>query len=400
MKLTEIKCKSAKPAGKPYKLADGGGMYLHVMPTEGKKWRLKYRFMGKEKLLTMGAYPLVGLKEARERRDEAKKLLDQGIDPSENRKLEKAGREQDYENNFENLAREWHSAKIHTWKDKHAANILKRFEANVFPHIGHRPIKLITPMELLEAIRKVEEKGNLDLAHRIMQTCSQVFKYGVATGKCERDVTADLQGALKPVKSKSLPHLKEKELPSFLKKLEKYDTEYGGKLLTKLAFKLLILTFLRSGEIRQGKWEEINWDKKQWEIPAERMKVKEKHIVPLSKQSIVILKELKKMTGDSYGGFIFPSQNNPRKPLSENTFNRTIEVLGYKGKVVGHGFRSTASTILNEHGFNKDVIERQLAHAERDQVRAAYNYAQHLPERAKMMQWYADFIDGMGKHKQ
>ncbi|MFO0388543.1 MAG: tyrosine-type recombinase/integrase [Alphaproteobacteria bacterium] len=397
MKLTEAKCKATKAIKKPLKLADGGGMYLHVLPTGGKKWRLKYRFMGKEKLLTLGAYPLVGLKEARERRDEAKKLLDAGQDPSENRKLGKVEQKQDYENSFENLAREWHEQKIHTWKSKHAENILKRLEANIFPHIGHRPIKLISPPELLGAVRKVEERGNLDLAHRIMQTCSQVFKYAVATGRGERDITTDLQGSLKPAKSKNLPHLIEKELPAFLKKLEKYDTEYGGKPLTKHAFKLLILTFLRSGEIRKGKWEEIDWDKKQWKIPAERMKVKEPHIVPLSKQSLKILKEVKKMTGDCYGGFIFPSQNNPRNPLSENTFLRAIEVLGYKGKTVGHGFRSTASTILNEQGFNKDVVERQLAHAERDQVRAAYNYAQYLPERAKMMQWWGDYLDRVSR---
>lgn len=396
MKLTEMRCKNAKALKAPLKLADGGGMYLHILPTGGKKWRLKYRFGGKEKLLTLGAYPITGLREARERRDEAKKLLDSGIDPSENRKLQKIEQQQEYENSFANLAREWHQQKIHTWKPKHGANILKRLEANIFPTIGQRPIKLITPTELLSAVRKVEERGNLDLAHRIMQTCSQVFKYAVATGRSERDITTDLQGALKPAKSKGLPYLSEKELPAFLKKLELYDVEYGGKLLTKLAFKLLILTFLRSGEIRGGKWEEVDFAKKQWRIPAERMKVKEPHIVPLCTQSISILKEVYKITGSSYAGYIFPSQNNPKNPLSENTFLRAIEVMGYKGKVVGHGFRKTASTILNEQSFNKDAIERQLAHAERDQIRATYNYAEYLPERTKMMQWWGDYLDRMG----
>lgn len=397
MKLTDTKCKTAKAIDKPLKLADGGGMYLHILPTGGKKWRLKYRFLAKEKLLTLGAYPLVGLKEARDRRDEAKRLLDAGQDPSETRKLEKVEKQQDYENNFENLAREWHQQKIHTWKPKHAANILKRLEANIFPHIGHRPIKLITAPELLSALKKVEARGNLDLAHRIMQTCSQVFKYAVATGRGERDMTTDLQGALKPAKSKNLPHLKEKELPAFLKKLDVYDKEYGGKLITKLAFKLLILTFLRSGEIRNGKWEEIDWDKKQWKIPAERMKVKEPHIVPLSKQSIAILQEMQRISHNNYAGLIFPSQNNPRKPLSENTFLRAIDVMGYKGKTVGHGFRSTASTVLNEKGFNKDWIELQLSHCERNQVRGAYNYAEHLDNRHEMMQWWADYLDEVAK---
>ncbi len=393
MKLTDAKCKGTKATGKPLKLADGGGMYLHIMPTGSKKWRLKYRFLGVEKLLTLGAYPLIGLKEARDRRDDAKKLLDEGLDPSENRKLEKVEQKQDYENSFENLAREWHKQKIHTWKPKHAANILKRLEANIFPHIGNRPIKLISPPEILAAVKKIEERENYDLAHRIMQTCSQVFRYAVATGRASRDVTSDLKGALKPSKSVSMAHLSEKELPAFLQKLDKYDIEYGGKPITKLAFKLLILTFLRSGEIRNGKWEEIDFEQCQWKIPAERMKVKEPHIVPLCKQSLSILKEIQQISGNSYGGLMFPSQNNPRKSLSENTFLRAIEVMGYKGKTVGHGFRSTASTVLNEKGFNKDWIELQLAHCERNQVRGAYNYAEHLDKRHEMMQWWGDYLD-------
>jgi len=214
-------------------------------------------------------------------------------------------------------------------------------------YIGKRPIKLISPTEILEAVREVEKKGNYDLAHRIMQTCSQIFRYAVATGKATRDITTDLTGALKPAKSKHLPHLKESELPAFLKKLNRYDKDFGGKPITKLAFQLLVLTFLRSGEIRGGKWKEIDFEKAQWKIPADRMKVKEPHIVPLSKQSIKILEQIKKLSGDSYGGLIFPSQNNPQKTLSENTFLRAIEVMGYKGKTVGHGFRSTASTILD-----------------------------------------------------
>jgi integrase len=255
---------------------------------------------------------------------------------------------------------------------------------------------MIQPVELLNVIRKIEDQGHHDLAHRMMQACSQIFRYAVATGRAERDITVDLKGALKPNKTQGLAYLSEKELPAFLKKLDVYDTEYGGKPLTKLAFKLLILVFLRSGEIRGGKWEEIDWQKKQWRIPEERMKMNEPHIVPLSKQSITLLKQIRELTGNSYGGLIFPGQNNPRKPMSENTFLRAIDVMGYKGKTTGHGFRSTASTILNENSFDKDVIERQLAHAERDQVRAAYNYAEYLPQRAKMMQWWADYLTKAG----
>ncbi len=399
MKLTDTACKKTKPASKSQKLFDGGGLYLLIKPTGGRYWKLKYRFHGKEKLLALGVYPRVSLVEARERREEAKKLLDNGQDPSFIKQQAKLVQQAEYENTFENIAREWHQQKLHTWKTKHGGNILKRLEVYVFPYIGSHPVKVVTAPELLAALRKVENKEAYDLTHRIMQTCGQIFRYAVATGRAERDITADLRGALKPVKSKNHPSLKEKELPDFLRKLDQYEAEYRGKPITRLAFQLLILTFLRSGEIRKGKWEEIDWEKKQWKIPAERMKVKEPHIVPLSKQSLKILKETQKITGDSYAGYIFPSQNNPRHPLSENTFLRAIEVMGYKGKTVGHGFRSTASTILNENGFNADVIERQLAHCERDQVRAAYNYAQYLPERAKMMQWWADYLDTARKGK-
>jgi integrase len=231
-----------------------------------------------------------------------------------------------------------------------------------------------------------------------LQHCSQVFRYAIATGRAEHDITANLKGALQPAISNGLAHLPESVLPEFLSNLEQYDTEFGGNILTKLAFKLLILTFVRSGEIRGAKWGEIDWDKAQWRIPAERMKMRDLHIVPLAKQSIAILKELKNITGHSYSGYVFPSQKNPRNMMSENTFLRAIMVMGYKGKTTGHGFRSTASTILNENGFKPDVIERQLAHCERDQVRNAYNHAEYLPERAEMMQWYANYLESVQKN--
>lgn len=393
MKLTNIQCKSAKynPKGQGNKLADGGGLFLHLKAT-GKYWRMNYRFVDKQKTLYLGIYPRVTLSEAREKRDEAKRLIDAGKDPATQKKLAKLELQMSHDNSFESIGREWHSQKVHTWKPDHAANILKRLEATLFKKIGNRPIKEVTTPELLSALRILEKEGKRDLAHRQLQHCSQIFRYAIATGRADVDITAHLKGALQPVKSKGLAYLPETELPAFLRKLERYDTKYRGGIITKLAFKLLILTFVRSGEIRGAKWDEINWEKAQWKIPAERMKMKDPHIVPLAKQSIDILKELRRITGHSITGFIFPSQNDPRKTMSENTFLRAIEVLGYKGQTTGHGFRSTASTILNENGFRRDVIERQLAHAERDTVRAAYNHAEYLPERAEMMQWWADYV--------
>ena len=393
MKLTAASVKNAKPAIKLYRMFDGGGLYLEINPKGGKYWRFKYRFNNKERRMGFGVFPTVSLADAREKRLEAKKLIDQGTDPAEKRKLAKLERQLEYENNFQNIAREWHEQKKHTWKPKHAGVIMTRLEAHLFPHIGNRPVKEIIPPEVLEAIRKIEGRGNYDLAHRMMQACSQIFRYAVATGRAERDITADLKGALKPTKTKNLASLSERELPGFLKKLERYEEDYRGNRLTKLAFKLLILTFVRSNELRGAKWDEIDWEKQQWRIPAERMKVKELHIVPLCSQSIDLLRQVEEISGHNYSNYVFPSQYNPRSTMSENTFLRAIKNMGYKDKTTGHGFRSTASTILNENGFRPDVIERQLAHAERDQVRAAYNHAEYLKERTEMMQWWGDYLE-------
>jgi integrase len=397
MKLNDTQLRNLKPADKVKRLSDGGGLYIEVMPTGSTYWRMAYRFQGKQKRLAFGVYPIVSLKIARERRDEAKRLLDQGIDPSAAKKQQKLETTIHHRNTFEAIAREWHEQKKHTWKSEHAATILKRLETNVFSKIGQRPIKDISAPELLAAIRVLQDEGKRDLAHRQLQHCGQIFRYAIATGRAEQNIATHLKGALQPVRSKNYAHLSEKQLPAFLRELERYEEEYKGSRLVKLAFKLLILTFVRSGEIRGALWSEVDWQKKQWRIPAERMKVKEPHIVPLSKQSVAILKELHDITGDSYTGAIFPSQQSPRKMMSENTFLRAIEVLGYKGVTTAHGFRSTASTILNENGFRSDVIERQLAHGERDQVRAAYNHAEYLSERAEMMQWWADYLGGLSR---
>lgn len=396
MKLTAKAIENARPRDKIYRMFDGGGLYFEVTPSGGTYWRLKYRYMGKEKRMAFGVYPDVGLAEAREKRYAARKLLEQGVDPNEKKKVEKLERIKDYENNFEALAREWHQNRQHAWQPKHAENILRRLEAHMFPAIGARPIKDITPPELLAAIYPIENEGKHELAHRMLQTCGQIYRYGIATGRATHNITADLRGALRPVRSKNFAHLSEKQLPVFLKELDKYDTDYNGNVLTKLAFKFLILTFVRSGEIRGALWSEINWDKKEWRIPAERMKMKSPHIVPLCRQSLSLLKQIHDITGNSYGAHLFPSQQSPRKVMSENTFLKAIDKMGYKGITTAHGFRATASTILNENGFPPDHIERQLAHCERDQIRAAYNHADFLQDRHVMMQWWGDYLKKIG----
>lgn len=395
-KLTDKQCKNAKADAKAIKLADGGGMFLHVMPNGNKYWRMKYRYLGKEKLLALGVYPVVSLSDARDKRLSAKKMLDQGLDPNENKKQVKLEKQVNYENNYENIAREWHEQKRHAWKDKHAGVILTRLESLLFNKIGSRPIRDLTPPELLAVIRPIEAAGKRDLAHRMLQHSGQIFRYAVATGRAERDITQDLRGALQPLKTISNAYLNEKQIPAFLKELEQYDTKHNGGLLTKLAFKLLILTFVRSSELRYARWNEIDWDKKQWRIPAERMKMKEQHIVPLAKQCIAILKQISEITSNKPDSFILPSQKNIHKPMSENTFLRAIQIMGYRGQTTGHGFRAMASTILNEQGFPPDHIERQLAHAERNQVRGVYNYAEYLPQRHKMMQWWGDYLEKAG----
>lgn len=385
MKLTDTTCKNTKPTDKPRKLSDGAGLYLEVMPTGSKYWRLKYRFAGKEKRLAIGVYPEISLKEARERRDQARKLIQNGTDPSQLKKDLKHQQIIDTENTFKKIAIEWHENQKPTWNTRHAITVLRRLEMNIFNYIGDKPIHTIKAPELLSVVRVIERRDALDVAHRALQTCGQIFRYAIAIGKAERDITADLRGALKTRKKEHFNRLEAKELPEFLKKLEEYD----GDPQTILGFKLLILTFVRTGELRGAKWEEIDFDKSEWRIPAERMKMKEQHIVPLSNQSLLILKELLTLNGSRE--YIFPNRNKPSNFISENTLLYALYRMGYHS--TPHGFRATASTILNEHGFRPDVIERQLAHAERNKVRASYNHAQYLPERREMMQWWANYLE-------
>jgi len=387
MPLTDTTVRTAKAKDKQYKLSDAAGLYLLVQPNGKKYWRLKYYFAGKEKLLSIGVYPLVSLSEAREKGLLAKKQLIHNIDPSEHKKKQKLKNSVNAENSFKSIAIEWHNNQKHRWTFRHAVYVLRRIEADIFPILASRPINEIKAPELLAVLRLIETRGAIDIAHRVLQTCGQIFRYAVATGRAERDISADLRGALKTRKKENYSRLEAKELPEFLSKLEEYD----GELQTKLALKFLLLTFVRTGELRGARWEEIDFEKKEWRIPAERMKMRELHIVPLSTQSLDVLKELQIINGQK--DYLFPNRNKPMTFISENTLLYAIYRMGYHLRATVHGFRATASTILNEHGFKPDVIERQLAHCERNKVRASYNHAQYLPERREMMQWWGNYLD-------
>lgn len=385
--LSDAAARNAKPKTKPYKIADGEGLFLLVMPSGSKYWRLKYFFAGKEKTLALGVYPDVALADARDRRAQARKVLAAGNDPGEAKKEAKRLATLKTANAFEVVAREWFEMRKHEWAPNFAEMILDRLERHILPKLGQRPIADIAAPEVLAMLRVVEGKGALEMARRLMQMCGQIFMYAIATGRAERNPVTDLRGALKTPVVKHRAYLKESDLPAYLTKLEKYD----GHPQTTLALRFLLLTFVRTTELRAAQWDEIDWDKAEWRIPADRMKMNETHIVPLSRQAIAVLRELEKHSGNRQ--YVFANQHNLHTFMSENTMLYALYRMGYHSRTTGHGFRSTASTILNENGFRADVIERQLAHNERNAVRAAYNHAQYLPERRKMMQWWADYLD-------
>jgi integrase len=391
MPLTEIAVRKAKASAKPARLFDSGGLYLEIAPSGGKWWRFKYRFGEKEKRLSLGVYPEVSLKAARAKRDDARRLLAEGIDPSEHRQQSKNTIAAKAANSFEAVAREWFAKFSENWVDTHSSKILRRLERDLFPWLGTRPINSIAAPELLSALRRIESRGALETAHRAMQNCGQVFRYAVATGRAERDPTGDLRGALPPVKEKHHASIRDpKAIGALLRAIDGYE----GALVTKCALRLAPLLFVRPGELRKAEWTEFNLDAAEWRIPAERMKMREQHIVPLSTQAVAILRELHALTGARR--YVFPGARTNGRPMSENTVNAGLRRLGYaKDEMTGHGFRSIASTLLNEQGWHRDAIERQLAHAERDNVRAAYNFAEHLSERRKMMQAWADYLDGL-----
>jgi integrase len=389
MALTDTKIKAAKPREKAYKLADERGLFLLVNPNGSKYWRFKYRFGGKEKLLAIGVYPDVSLAEAREKRDAARKMLTNEVDPSLNKQITKRAIKQATENSFQAIAVEWFTKFSPKWAPTYSCKVIGRFEKNVFPWLGTRPIHEINAPELLLVLRRIESRGAIETAHRVNQICGQVFRYAIATGRAERDVSADLRGALAPVVPKHHASIID---PLEIGKLLNAINNYQGYFATKCALQLAPLLFVRPGELRHAEWSEFNFETAEWRIPAEKMKMRKIHIVPLAKQVVSILQELYPLTGN--GKYVFPSLLSNSRPMSESTVNTALRRMGYtKEEMTGHGFRSMASTLLNEQGWHFDAIERQLAHTERNSIRAAYNYAEYLPERRKMMQHWADYLE-------
>lgn len=392
MPLTAINCKTAAPSEKPRKLSDEKGLYLEIMPNGAKYWRMKYRFLGKEKRLALGVYPEVSLAEAREKRDGARKLLDQGTDPSAHKQELRHLAEINSQNTFELLAREWHTKNLAKWTEKHGQDIMTRLEKDIFPEIGHLPTRDITAPRLLTAIQKMEKRGAHELARRARGTCEQIFAYGIGTGRADRNIALDLRGTLEAFKRGHYAAIEATELPEFLFKLEKNEARLYPQTIR--ATKLLMLTFVRTSELINATWDEFDLDKKIWNIPKERMKMRRPHLVPLSDQVIALLKEQKADIDGINTPYVFPNQTEPRRPMSNATILGGIKRLGYKGKMTGHGFRALAmSTIKEKLNYRHEVIDLQLAHEKKNKIDAAYDRAKFIDERTKMMQDWADYID-------
>lgn len=393
MALTDTTCKNAKcPQDKTrLRLADSGGLYLEVVPTGGKLWRWKYRYGGKEKRLALGSYPAVTLSMARRGRDTARDELRTGLDPVAAKKLAKVAHEAALANNFEVVARAWFEHWKGTKTERHSEYVMRRLEADVFPAMGARPIAAITAPELLAVVKKIEARGAGDIAKRAWQTCGQIFRYAIAHGRAQRNPAADVRPA-DALKSRTKTHyarVEGKELPELLRKIE----GYRGTPITRLAMKLMALTFVRTGELIAARWDEFDLDAAEWRIPAERMKMRTPHIVPLSTQAVDVMRALEEMKGLS--GLVFQGERDHEKPMSNGAILGALKRMGYAGRMTGHGFRGVASTILHEMGFEHAHIELQLAHQERNQVSAAYNFATYLPQRRKMMQDWADHLEHM-----
>lgn len=387
--LTDLQVSKAKPGEKQVTLFDGGGLYLLVTPKGGKLWRLKYRFDGKEKLLSLGKYPDISLAEARNKRHEARNKIANGVDPGEVRKAQKAAQTEE-ETTFEVVAREWYAKSEPGWVSTHAVMVMGRLERYVFPIIGTRPIIEIKAPEVLKIIQTIEARGAIETAYRTKVICGQVFRYAVATGRAEGDPTAALKGALAKRKVKHHASITDpKEVAALLRAIDGYQ----GGFVVKQALRLAPLVFVRPGELRKAEWAEIDLENAEWNIPAEKMKMKQPHLVPLSLQAIEIINELQKVTGG--GKYLFPGRAS--KPLSENGVNAALRYLGYdKETMTGHGFRAMARTILDEVlQVRPDFIEHQLAHAVKDPNGRAYNRTSHLVERRKMMKMWADYLDGL-----
>jgi integrase len=391
MPLTDMKVLKAKSQEKQVTLFDGGGLFLLVTPSGGKLWRFKYRFDGKEKLLALGPYPEISLAEARTKREEARTQIEHGIDPGAVRKAMKQADTAETET-FEVIAREWYLKFSPAWAPSHAETNMARIKRDLFPWIGSRPIKEIKAPELLTCLRRVESRGALEVARRLRALCGQIFRYGTATGRCERDCAADLKGALPQSAEKHHAAITDpKEVAPLLRAIDGYQ----GGFVVKCALRLAPMFFVRPGELRNAEWAEIDLDEGAWNIPAHKMKMKQPHIVPLCAQAVAILTELKQLTGASK--YVFPSLRSFARPMSNNTVNAALRRMGFhKETMTGHGFRAMARTILDEVlQVRPDYIEHQLAHAVRDPNGRAYNRTSHLADRREMMQTWADYLDGL-----
>lgn len=394
MKLSDIKCKSLKPREKPYKVSDGGGLYLEITPAGSKCWRMKYRLHGKEKRLSLGIYPTVTLADAREGREKAKKLLAQGHDPSAHKQEQKKEAARVSKNTFKALALDWHETFKDKWTDRHAKTVLNRLDRDVFPEVGNMPITEIKPKHIIETLKKVQKRGAYEPAHRLRQYCGQIFKYAIIHELAENNPAADISAVLKPVKKTHYACIDTKEIPELLNAIDRNDARLHND--TRHAIRLLMLTFVRTKELIESKWCEFDLDNAQWVIPAERMKMRNEHIVPLSKQAVEILRDLKER--NERWDWVFPGHHSPRKHMSNNTILKGLDRLGFKGRMTGHGFRALAmSTIKEQLGYRHEVIDRQLAHAPQSMVQRAYDRAQFLDERKIMMQDWADYLDKVAK---
>lgn len=379
--LTDTKIKSLKPKTKAYKLADANGLYIYVTPKGSKYWRQKYRINGREKLLSHGEYPFTSLGDARRLRDEARTLIKQGIDPA----LKKKTLTADKKNSFETIARQWHDKQTPSWSDNHTQKVLVSLEKDIFPKVGSTPIKGITTPMLLDALRQIEKRGALEQARRVSQRCDSVFNYAIAAGLLDYNPAQGIQSALVKPKKRNYNTITAKELPAFIFALKAVNAHP----VVKLATEMLMLTFVRTGELIGAQWHEFDIENQLWEIPSERMKKKRSHLVPLSGRAIEILQELKQYTG--HRKWVFASPSKPKMPISNNAILQVIRRMGYAGKMTGHGFRHLASTVLNELGHNRDAIERQLAHVD-GSVRGVYNKAEYLSSRIKFMEEWAKYL--------
>ena len=393
MALTDTQIKNLQPRDKVYRLSDGKGLYIEIQPGGSKYWRLKYRFARKEKRLALGVYPRVSLKAARKACGLAKDQLDQGIDPSQAKKTKKVEQSQALANNLEAIAREWHIQQAKKWSESYTEKVLRSMVRDLFPYIGTLPMDQITPPQLLVVFRRVESRGAVESAHRLKQTVGQVYRYAVATGRAQRDITPDLKGALATPKKRHFPAITE---PAEVGRLLNMLDNYHGTTTVRAALKLAPLVFVRPKELRQAEWQEIDFEAAEWRIPGSKMKADEDHIVPLSKQALEVLEEQKLLTGH-WNGYVFPSARSPRRPMSDNAILSAFRNMGIsKDEMTGHGFRAMARTILDEVlGERVELIEHQLAHAVRDSLGRAYNRTTHLLKRKEMMQRWADYLDGL-----